>query len=39
MKTKKIIINYQDRIYEGRRGLVSPEKICVPPWKNVLDVV
>jgi len=23
----------------GAGGLVSPEKIFVPPWKNVLDIV
>jgi len=41
MKNKKIVTNYQACRLTRRDagGLVTPEKIFAPPWKNVLDIV
>jgi len=41
MKNKKIVTSYQVRrlTRRGAGGLVSPEKIFAPSWKNVLDIV
>jgi len=41
MKDKKIVTNYQARrlTRRGAGGLVSPEKMFTPPWKNVLDII
>ena len=41
MKNKKLVTNYQARrlTRKGSEGLVSPEKMFAPPWKNVLDIV
>jgi len=39
MKNEKIVTNYKAVPSRDVQGLVFPERMSAPPWKNVLDIV